>query len=133
MCTKIKVSNKAKENQYKILHDYVATNKLLHKMNVLDSPRCNFCELYTQDTCHLFAECIEVKNFWFNVRNWFSLQYDEYVSLTTRDILFGNFTASDLQNKIIMYAKLFIFKSKYRNSLPNFKVFQTWLNKFIDL
>ena len=40
---KVGVSNKAKENQYKIMHDYIPTNKLLFKMKIKDSPRCNFC------------------------------------------------------------------------------------------
>ena len=130
---KTKVSNKAKENQYKILHDYVATQKLLYKINVLDSPRCNFCELYIQDTCHLYAECMEVKNFWFRLKEWFESEYNENVSLDTKDILFGKSEVSEFQNKIFMYAKLFIFKSKYKNDIPNYNAFRAWMSKFIDL
>ena len=47
------VTNRVKELQYKILHSYVATNKLLYKMNIKASPRCNFCFLYNQDIEHL--------------------------------------------------------------------------------
>ena len=63
MASKVGVSNKAKENQYKIMHDYVPTNKLLFKMKIIDSPRCNFCNLYVQDTYHLFFDCLIVKTF----------------------------------------------------------------------
>jgi hypothetical protein len=133
MYVQFKVSNKAKENQYKILHDYVATQKLLYKIKVLDSPRCNLCELYIQDTCHLYVECMEVKNFWFQVKDWLQSEYNECVSLDTKDILFGNSEASDLQNKVFMYAKLFIFKSKYKNYVPNCNGFRAWLGKCTDL
>ena len=54
MYGRLQIINKAKEMQYKILHDYVPTNKLLYKMTYIASPRCNFCNLYNQDTCHLF-------------------------------------------------------------------------------
>ena len=50
----IKISNKIKELQYKILHGYVATNKLLYKIKQIGSPRCDFCFLYTQTIKHLF-------------------------------------------------------------------------------
>lgn len=131
LCKKIKVSNKAKEIQYKILHDYVATNKLLYKINVRDSPRCNFCELYSQDTCHLFVECMEVKNFWFDIREWLQSEYNETLSLGIQDILFGKVDVCDFHNKIYMYGKLFIFKCKYKNSIPCCNIFQSWLSKVI--
>jgi len=133
MCVNLKITNKAKENQYKILHDYVATNKLLYKIKVLDSPRCNFCELYTQDTCHLFVECMDVKNFWFGLNEWLHSEFNETVSLDAKDILFGNIGASDWQNVIVMYAKLYIMKCKYSSIKPRCDLFRMWLRKFIDL
>ena len=64
---KLKMSNKVKEINYKILHNYVATNKLLYKIGINDSPRCNFCNLYEQNTKHLFFECLSIRNFWFAI------------------------------------------------------------------
>ena len=78
MPMQLQVINKVKEMQYKINHDYVATNKLLYKMEYRSSPRCNFCNLYIQDTCHLFFECIEVKKFWFSLNEWLLSNYDIY-------------------------------------------------------
>ncbi len=130
---KLNVSNKAKENQYKIVHDYVATNKLLYKMNVRDSARCNFCNLYTQDTCHLFYECLEVRNFWFRLQEWVYQEYNESLSMAVEDILFGNVNASELENRILLYAKLYIFKSKYKDSIPSFNLFLLWVSKHVDI
>lgn len=132
MYQKINVLNKAKEVQYKIVHDYVATNKLLYKMNKIDSPRCNFCELYTQDTCHLFSECLEIKNFWFAINNWLQTNYNEVLNLTPKSILFGQLDSSEIQKKINMYAKLFIYKCKYKNNIPHFETFQAWIIRYIN-
>ena len=46
------ISNKAKELHYKIVHGYVATNRLLHKMNIIDSDICDFCDQQEQTLCH---------------------------------------------------------------------------------
>jgi len=64
MPTEIKVENKIKEFQYKILHKYLPTNKLLFFMKLKDSPRCNFCFVYTQTIQHLFWECLCIHNMW---------------------------------------------------------------------
>ena len=53
---RLDVTNAAKELQYKILQNYIATNKLLYKMKIKPNPRCNFCNLNTQDIAHLFFE-----------------------------------------------------------------------------
>lgn len=54
----LKLSNAEKEFQYKITHGYLATNKLLYHMKLIDSPRCNFCHLYDQTIKHMFWDCM---------------------------------------------------------------------------
>ena len=66
----LSISNKAKELHYKIVHGYVATNRLLHKMNIIDSDICDFCDQQEQTLCHLFYECRLVKEFWASVQSW---------------------------------------------------------------
>ena len=77
----LNISNKAKEMQYKILHNYVPTNQLLFKMNIIQSPRCNFCNLYDQTTPHLFFNCLVVKNFWFSVIAWLESDHETIIKL----------------------------------------------------
>ncbi len=127
----LQVINKVKEMQYKILHDYVATNKLLYKMEFRSSPRCNFCNLYIQDTCHLFFECIEVKNFWFCLNEWLVINYDTPISVAVKTILFGDVSAPEIQKKVVLYAKLFIFKCKYKDVTPIMDSFIPWLRKYM--
>lgn len=130
MYDRLQIINKAKEMQYKILHDYVATNKLLYKMTYAASPRCNFCNLYHQDTCHLFFECMEVKNFWMSLNEWLMFEHDIPISISLKTILFGELDAPDIQKKIVLYAKLFIFQCKYKENVPLLNTFIQWIKQY---
>ena len=104
-----KLTNKVKEFIFKIFHGYVATNNLLYKMNIIDTPRCTLCNLYNQTTSHLFIECIEVKNFWFRLQDFLKEKYNKEYILKPNDILFG------LPNKTDNYRDIneYINASKY--------------------
>ena len=108
------ISNRAKETQYKILHNYIPTNQLLYKMNIIQSPRCNFCNLYDQTTTHLFFDCLVVKNFWFNVLEWLESDHEIILNIVLSDVLFGvTEIPNDLFiNRVIIYAKMYIFNCK---------------------
>ena len=62
---RLKVSNKIKEMQYKVLHNYIAAYNILYRMGLSDSFRCHFCFLYKHTLSHLLFECTPVRNFWF--------------------------------------------------------------------
>ena len=117
----LKLKNKLKEFQYKILNKYLPTNKLLYAMKKIDSPRCNFCFLYTQTISHLFYECIPVKNIWQFVKEQVRLKTAYEIALTERNVLFGIPNAEQDEiinsiNKIILQLKYFIFKMKLSQS-----------------
>ena len=80
------VSNKVKELNFKILHGYVATNLYLYTIHVIESPRCNFCQLYRQSARHLFVECLETKNLWFRVSDHVKEKYDIELIFNPRSI-----------------------------------------------
>ena len=123
-----KLSNKAKEIHYKILHNYVATGNLMYKMKIINSPRCNFCDLYKQTSQHLFFDCTHVKNFWFRISDLLRDEYGIFINITLKDVLFGHVTILnyELINKILIYAKLYIYNCKCQekdlvlNSFINF-------------
>ena len=110
------------------MHDYVPTNKLLFKMKIIDSPRCNFCNLYVQDTYHLFFDCLIVKNFWLTVVEWLSNEQSVNVNIELRNVIFGSDTLTNYINKIILYGKLYILKCKYKDLDPSNENFVTYLN-----
>ena len=124
---KVNVSNKAKENQYKLIHDYIPTNKLLYKMNFKDSPRCNFCNMYEQNTCHMFYNCFEIKNFWFRVMDWLRTDHQTNVNIELKCVIIGDNNLNDFVNVVILYGKLFISKCKYNDERPAFEKFLSTL------
>ena len=105
--------------QYKLIHGFIATNQMLYKMNILDSPRCNFCNLYKQDLIHMFYDCIETKNFWFDVNEWLVKYCNARIQLSLQNIILGDLTTSDFLNRIILFAKSFICKNKYNDTIPS--------------
>jgi hypothetical protein len=131
---KCKVENYTKDVQYKIIHRILPTNKLLFQMNKIDSPICNFCNLYTQNLEHFLFECYEVKNFWFEVAHIWN-----YVAENTKfipDILkvtFGvlsqPFKKWMILNCLILYGKHFLFTCKKENKHPNTRCFQYFIRR----
>ena len=49
--------------QYRIIHRCIATNELLHKINILDSNLCTFCGEHVENILHLFCKCKHVNSF----------------------------------------------------------------------
>ena len=112
----IGIENNVKETQYKILHRYLATNKLLYRMGKVETPRCNFCLLYVQTVEHVIYSCLMVKNFWFQVTEKLNLVLPLDITLTEKHILFGYLcddNISEFVNKIILYGKYYIMRCKY--------------------
>jgi endonuclease/exonuclease/phosphatase family metal-dependent hydrolase len=127
------VTNKVKELQYKIIHSYVATNKLLYKMNIKASPRCNFCFLYHQDIQHLIYECMIVKNFWFRIEEWLLSQFDITKKFCLKNVMLGSIEDSGFLNKVVLHCKYYILKCKYQDCLPNFELFTEYAQVYLDL
>ena len=113
---KLKLKNKVKEFQFKILHKYLPTNRLLYLMNKIDSDRCTFCFLYSQTILHLFCQCLPVRSLWFALQNKIKMTLGIDTDFSEKTIIFGMFKKSNLDmydkiNKIIVYVKYYIFRS----------------------
>ncbi len=130
---KAKVTNNVKEAQFKIIHGYVATNKLLYKIKIKTSPRCNFCFLYQQDINHVMFECMEVKNFWFDVSKWLFELFEITITFELRNILLGSTEDTCFINNIILYGKYYILKCKYQDISPCIDNFITYITMNINL
>ena len=130
----LRITNQAIELNYKVIHNYVASNNLLYKIGAQVSPRCNFCHLYNQTTQHLFYDCLVVKNFWFKVMDWIKTTYDANVDINIRIVILGyegnEGRITNVINKTIMYGKLYIYNQKYADSAL---MFNNFLSSYIDL
>ena len=53
------MSTKLRYFQFKILHIYLAVNKLLPQIGIVDSNLCSFCKSEKEDIQHFFWDCTE--------------------------------------------------------------------------
>merc|ERR1711873_379776 len=85
----IKLSNtsraiEAKDLQYKVLRNTCITNNKLHRMKILDTPKCTLCNHETQDSTHRFYYCPQAQKTWQLLTNITSLTpHPHYFSFTT--------------------------------------------------
>ena len=112
----IKIDNKIREMQFKILHRIIGVNKFLYKINKVDSPRCDFCQLNEESIEHLFYECHKVKTFWMQVETLMRIENLVSDKLLLKDFLLGFNVTDPLKksaaNSIILHGKRFIFTCK---------------------
>ncbi len=104
---------------------YLATNKLLYDMRKVDSPRCVFCNLQSETICHLFFECTNLKDIWYNVSNVCSMIISCKVQLSCSDVILGFFSKEINEqeyfiNMVVLYVKHYILKCKYNMTNPTF-------------
>ena len=117
--------NYLRDFQFKILHRYLATNKLLKRYNISVNARCTFCELQNETIEHILFECNVTRHFWFDFIQWWKQYSGETIILNLKDVLFGYQYQKPpkLLNNIILQAKKFIYKSKLHLTHPNIKRF----------
>ena len=113
--------------QFRILHRYIPTNKLLHKMGKIDNPRCLQCNLYIESIKHLFYECICLRPIWFLIEKFISDSIETNIKLCCRDVMLGYDIINNksiqnvIVNQVILYCKYYICSV---NTVVNLLVFQ---------
>ena len=107
----------------------VPNNKFLYQCKINNTSLCDFCSMNVESNKHLFWECHISRSFWTELELFLnnkqidikldyaiiSLGYREKSSYTT------------LLNCTLIYAKYFIFKSKYEKTIPYFNNFKKYL------
>ncbi len=118
-------SNEVKENQFKILHRYIATNRLLFLMNKAESLRCTFCNIHCETIYHLFYECTLLRSIWHHVATSCSKMCRDNIQFTCRNIIL-EYVNNDIHidqvciiNMIILYTKCYIMRCKYDSRQPS--------------
>ena len=92
----------------------------------MENQRCN---VYIQDTSHLFYNGLITRDFWYKVNEWLQLNHNIYVTLGIKIVLFGKIDGPILLNRILIYGKLFIYKCKYKDIQPELNSFVQWIAK----
>ena len=100
-------------------------------MNIIESPRCNFCYLESQTFNHQFLDCIEVKNFWFRIEDFINKTYSQGLKLSDREKLFGIRKKSAnkiIINNLLISAKYYIHSCRVTAKPLNSIIFLQCLN-----
>ena len=132
LCTK---DNLCKDLQYQILHRYLPTNYLLHKMNKTSTMRCTFCEIHIESIPHLFFHCINIKVIWVAICKIMEKIEDKKVVLRCQDVLFGlgfennNWKKNVFFNNVILYVKSFIWNSRKHGTVINLQLLKRWFQE----
>ena len=125
--------HKIQETQFKILHNYVPTNRLLFKMKKIPSDKCNFCDMYLHNLYHLLYDCLVVRNFWYSVERFLEAICGQNIKLTKCDVIFGRKDSDEILNKTILYAKQYIINCKTNDLHLESNIFINYFNNMIDL
>ena len=107
---------------FKILYGIYPTNKMLHKMGIVNSINCKFCP-HTLDTLeHFFFECNRISQLWKHVEDKILIKTVKRCIITVGEALIGigkdkyDKDTTRLANHIILIAKMCI--SIYRYGTP---------------
>ena len=85
------------------------------------SANCRFCQEVEETVEHLFWYCSTTGIFWLEVQKWLT-KYNIQLHIDMFTILLGKLSETeDLQNIIILLGKMFLFKSKCKNTINRFK------------
>ena len=127
-------NNKICEMQFKILHRIIGVNNFLFKIRKVDSPRCDYCEIYNETIEHLFFDCFSVKTFWLNlIESWNNFSGSQY-SISKKDALLGYNLDDPMQypvvNLLILYGKKYIFICKKSQSILDINSFKKYVIVF---
>ena len=62
-------------------------NSVLFKMGIVETSDCFRCKEILEDITHLFWECPQVKNVWFEICNWINANFDYIIDMDPALIL----------------------------------------------
>ena len=126
--------NEVKEMQYKILHRYIATNRLLSLMKKVECSQCTFCSIQCETIYHLFYECVLLKSIWHHIAKTCSHMCNDDIRFSCKDVIIeyvNNNIDTDkvsIINMVILYTKYYIYKCKYEPVIPNIQGLRSYLH-----
>ena len=121
--------------QYKITYKIINCNYWLHKIKIIDNPKCRFCQ--EEDKIeHFFYSCENTKNFWHAFRTWWNVNADFNIkTLEEKEVLLGKI--DEEENKVLnccmLIGKSMIYKQKNLNKEPDIYQFHCELKEYIQI
>ena len=123
----ITVNTKLQEFQFKIIHRVYASSSYVSNFDKTVSKNCILCG-EINNIQHFFAECVNVRTFWQELKIWLRNNEQKDISINTNNIIFGIYKESNYQaNFYILHAKWYIHLQ--RESMRPIRL-TTFLNYF---
>jgi hypothetical protein len=100
------------EFQYKVIHRTYASDSMVSNFDHSVSKMCTLCNT-ENNIVHQFIDCVNVTQFWQDLKDWFQTVFGKEYNLTLSNILFGLLNIVSVQeNFSLLYAKFFIHHNK---------------------
>ena len=111
--------------QYKIIHNILPCRNLLYRMNISESPLCEFCN-DLESLPHMLVNCPNIREYWNLVLLWWNNQNNDIYKFDELGIMYGydpGSSGSYIFNYYILLSKRHVFLQKYEHKLPNLFLF----------
>ena len=115
--------------QYRINNRILGCNVFLHKINLSDHDLCSFCKHEPETICHLLYFCNISQAFWREFTDLLASRTMFILNLNQEVVLFGTSLNKTL-NVIILLAKFYLYRCKYRSNSPRLKFFLLMLKDY---
>ena len=101
-------------------------------MKRIESKRCTFCSMYAESITHIFYDCTEIKQLWYEIQNILERIDNRVYILTSKDIVLGfdlekNSKDNMFVNNVILQGKLYIWTCRSSNQNPSYIKFKEYL------
>ena len=74
--------------QYKIIHNILPCRNLLYKMNISESPLCEFCN-EVESLLHMLVNCPNIRDHWNSVLLWWNNQNNVIYNFDELELMYG--------------------------------------------
>jgi hypothetical protein len=122
--------------QYKVIYRIINCNYWLHKICIVNSPQCRFCE-EVETIDHFFFDCKITKQFWRAFQTWWNVITNLNIDIIEeRDVLLGYIRDGNdfkIFNCCLLIAKSMIYRNKNLNIQPNIYSFHCALKDYLEV
>ena len=99
-------------NQFKLIHRRTVHNRLLKKMNIVESENCLFCKDQVETIEHIYISCANSANLWQDTLTWVRNIYDHQFIISDQEKIFGCSHGNQVANIIITSVKDVIYQKR---------------------
>jgi hypothetical protein len=122
--------------QYKITYKIINCNYWLHKIQIVDSPICRFCD--KEETIeHFFYACKVTKQYWKAFQTWWiQVTGQDLPVIQEKQIILGFLNEEPeykVLNRCILIGKAMIYRIKNQNVQPDIYIFHCDLKEYISI